>query len=243
MLDKGLVDRIYEAGALPELWPGVLQEITDLVGGLGTVLWTLRTSQWVATPAFDPMVAEFVEPGLAQGNARTGRLLAMRHQGFVTDQDIFPLHEIPNEPVYRDFFIPRGGGLGVATAIEAPSGDLMVLHSEKDYAEGPVSAETVMLLDGLRPHLARAALLSSRLELQRAEAAAAILDLVGLPAARHQVDIGTPDPAFRRLVPPVDVAHLVVVDHEIGAAIAALQNARIGEKLVLERFQFEGLGR
>jgi hypothetical protein len=65
--------------------------------------------------------------------------------------------------------------------------------------------------------------------------------LVGLPAARHQINVTVLDAALRHLVAAVDIAHLVVIDNEIGAAIAALQNPWIGEKPVLEGLEFEGV--
>ncbi|HET7714029.1 MAG TPA: helix-turn-helix transcriptional regulator [Bauldia sp.] len=109
--------------------------------------------------------------------------MAVNLPGFVTDQDIYALDEIPQESIYRDFFIPRGGGLGVATVIRAPSGDTMIFHVEKRYADGPVTPDKVAALDSLRPHFARAALLSARLQLERANGAVAALERVGLAAA------------------------------------------------------------
>jgi DNA-binding CsgD family transcriptional regulator len=87
------------------------------------------------------------------------------------------------KPVFRDFFRPRGYGGGVATAIFAPSGDTLVLHAECGIEQAPVDRETVLRLDRLRPHFARAALLSARLEMERVKAAAKALELIGLPAA------------------------------------------------------------
>lgn len=182
-MDEKLVDRIYEAGAVPELWQGVLDETTRLAEGMGAILWIPRAARWVSTAGIRSMMSDFDSTGLAYDNPRTNRLMAANHPGFVTDQDIFPLDQIPNEPIYRDFFIPRGGGFGVATIIPAPSGDVAVLHVEKPYADGPVTPDVVAQLDALRPHFARAALLSARLELKRVEAAARALEMVGLPAA------------------------------------------------------------
>jgi DNA-binding CsgD family transcriptional regulator len=182
-MPEGLIDRIYEAGAIPELWEGVLDEAARIAGGLGAVLWIPNASRWVDTIGIRSMMAAFESSGLAYDNPRTNRLVAANHPGFLTDQDIFPLAEIPHEPIYRDFFIPRGGGFGAATVIPAPSGDVMILHVEKPYADGPVGLEAVAALDALRPHFARAGLLSARLELERARGAVAALERIGLAAA------------------------------------------------------------
>ncbi len=182
-MDEKLVDRIYEAGAVPELWQGVLDETTRLAEGLGAVLWLPRASRWVSTAGIRSMMSDFEATGLAYDNPRTNRLMAANHPGFVTDQDVFALDQIPHEPIYRDFFMPRGGGFGVATIIPSPCGDVTILHVEKPYADGPVTPAKLAALDALRPDFARAALPSARLELQRVEAAARALEMVGLPAA------------------------------------------------------------
>ncbi len=78
---------------------------------------------------------------------------------------------------------PRGLGRGAATGIPFPSGDTLIFSIERAYARGPASRATLDRLDALRPHLARAALLAARLQLERARTAAAALAWLGLPAA------------------------------------------------------------
>jgi DNA-binding CsgD family transcriptional regulator len=183
-VNEKLVDRIYEAGAVPELWPAVLEDFGRLPGALGAVLIAVRGAdiRWISS---DIEFDEFVRDHYAfeGGQERTRRLLAAHHAGFVTDFDVFTVEEIEREPLFRDFMIPRGGGSGVATAIHSPSGDTFVVHAECPYAAGPIAGDIVAQLDALRPHFARAALLSARLELKRVEAAAWALEMVGLPAA------------------------------------------------------------
>ncbi len=50
-----------------------------------------------------------------------------------------------------------------------------------DYAAGPVEREVLDRLDALRPHLARATLLSGRLKLEHEADAAEALAAIGLP--------------------------------------------------------------
>lgn len=180
-----LTDRIYEAAALPELWQSVLADFAALAGAKDSVLIAARGttfSRWIVS---SPEFAELVQAHSEQfpTNERTRRLLAARHAGFITDTDVLTQAEIDVEPVFQEFLIPRGYGSGVATAIFAPSGDAFIVHAECEGVKGPVTRETVARLDRLRPHLARAALLSARFELERVTAAAKALELVGLPAA------------------------------------------------------------
>ena len=182
-MDEDIVDRIYEAGAMPELWMGVLEEVGRIAGAVGATLIVPGLGRWLATPGVAETVAELVGSGFIATNERTVGLVAKNHPGFVTDQDLFSLDAIADIPAYRDFFIPRGGGFGVATVISSPSGDTMIFHAERAFADGPVEAKAVRTLDALRPHLARASLFSTRIELQRATAAAAALEILGLPGA------------------------------------------------------------
>jgi DNA-binding CsgD family transcriptional regulator len=87
------------------------------------------------------------------------------------------------EPVFTDFLRPRGLGWGAATAIQVPNGDTLVFDVERLYATGHVEPATLARLNVLRPHLARAALVSARLAFERVSAVVSALDALGLPAA------------------------------------------------------------
>jgi DNA-binding CsgD family transcriptional regulator len=179
-----LLARVYEAGAVPDMWPDALSAISDLVGGQGAILLTAREgrAKWLASPGFSEDMEAYFN-GHHVDNERTRRLMALQHPGFVTDLDVFKPDEIEHQKVYQEFWFPRGYGWGVATVIPVPSGDTLIYHAERKRSDGPVPKELVDVLDRLRPHLARAALLSARLDLQRAQAMAQALAALGLPAA------------------------------------------------------------
>jgi DNA-binding CsgD family transcriptional regulator len=106
----------------------------------------------------------------------------VNHAGFVGDHDLFTPEEMDRDPAYA-YFRRHGFGWCAGTVIQAPSGDLMVFSWENAFRDGPFKPETIAALDPLRAHLARAALISGRLGLERARAAADALGLIGLPAA------------------------------------------------------------
>ena len=180
-----LIDRIYEAAALPELWRPVLIDLARLAGAREAVLIVstgTRFRDWVtSSPEFDALVLAHTER--FPDNVRTRRLLELRHPGFLSDLDVLAPEEIDTEPLYQDFLIPRGYGSGTATAVMVPSGDSVIVHCERSQAEGAFAFETLAALDDLRPHLARAALLSARLEMERIATTTRTLELLGLPAA------------------------------------------------------------
>lgn len=183
-MDEQFFDSLYEAAVVPELWQGVLREFQEITRGAGSVLVAVTPSsnRWISSsPEFDEVVATHFNR--FPNNERTRRLIERRHAGFLRDIDIFSGAEMAAEPVYREFLIPRGLGIGVATSIASPSGEAFILHAERKHNEGPVDDGTIARLDRMRPHLARAMLLSARLEFERVRGAAQALEAVGLPAA------------------------------------------------------------
>jgi DNA-binding CsgD family transcriptional regulator len=179
------IDRVYEAAAVSELWRGVLSDFARYADAKDAVLIAAHGDKFngwvVSSPEFEELV--LAHSVRFPTNIRTQRLMASRHSGFITDRDVLTEEEIQNEPVFQDFLVPRGYGNGVATTFKVPTGETAILHAERSRDDEPVSRAIVDRLDGLRPHFARAALLSTRLELERARAAAHMLDLLGLPGA------------------------------------------------------------
>jgi DNA-binding CsgD family transcriptional regulator len=183
--DEEFLDRVYEAGAVPEFWPKVLGLFAELSGSAGGVLIAMRGEQfrWLASEQMREEAAAYFSSHYPGHDQRTIRLSATEHTGFVRDLDVFSPEEWEADPVRRDFWAPRGFGWGIATSIVAPSGDQIIFHGERRAEHGPHDRATVARLDRLRPHLARAALLSNRVAFERVSAAVAVLEVVGIPAA------------------------------------------------------------
>jgi hypothetical protein len=110
------------------------------------------------------------------------RLFALRHAGFLTDLDLLTPDELDREPIYHDFWRPHGVGWAVGTAIPIPTGEKVFLIMPRRADRGPVERTVVQKLDELRPHIARSALMSARLHLERARMASETLAALGLPA-------------------------------------------------------------
>jgi DNA-binding CsgD family transcriptional regulator len=179
-----LTDRIYEASVLPECWPDVLGRVTGIVDGVGTLLIAARDTNFRITGS-SPEIVKLAQEYFIRfrdNNERTRRLLEMRRAGFVSDSDAFSPEELANEPIFRDFLTPRGLGRGIGTAIHLPEREILIFHTEGLYSPQPVDRASVQALDELRPHLARAALLSARLAFERARTAVDTLSSLGLGA-------------------------------------------------------------
>ena len=184
-MDVGLVDRIYECAALPQLWPDVLDELAQIAGARGGVLFaadlTADILRWTASPLSVDDMAAYAADGVLMRSLRLERLAGADHAGFVRDNDILSSDEMDRDPSYRDFLRPRGLGYAAASLIPLPTAEMLIFSVEREHARGPVEAAAVQRLDALRPHLARSALLSSRLRLEQAQSMTQALGLIGLP--------------------------------------------------------------
>ena len=93
------------------------------------------------------------------------------------------MEEVDASDFYTELLRLRGLGWCVGTSIRSPAGDTLVFSIEKAHEKGPVPRNVAEQLDELRPHLARASILSARLGLDRAKSTIATLEAIGLPAA------------------------------------------------------------
>ena len=185
-LNGDFLDLVYEAAFSPESWYPVLDGLARTAGGRGTVLLTAdpHDVRWISSRTIQAVVQAFFDEGWQHSNGRLSRLMAKNHPGFLREIDIYATpEELENDPNLRDFYHPRGMGYGAGTLVPVSTGDMLVFSIERDFDRGPVEAEVLPLLDQVRQHLARAALLSARLRLEQARAATETLGLIGLPAA------------------------------------------------------------
>ena len=98
------------------------------------------------------------------------------------EHDFWTADQLDDNPIYRDFFRPRGLGWSAGTGLQMPTGDRIVFSIEREHSRGPIERERVAALNELRSHLARSAFISARLGLQRAKGATEALTAMGLPA-------------------------------------------------------------
>lgn len=222
-----LTDLIYEAAILPELWPAVLDQLADIAGAQGTVLIAadLESHRWINSESLDQVMADFAAGGWSSAGQRTAKLLGARHAGFVREKDVYTQAELEQDVLIQQFLRPRGLGWGAATACPLTTGDTLIFSIERRYKDGPVPQSATAILDSLRPHLGRAALVSARLKLERARAAVGALEVMGLPAAVVSPDgrLQERNAGFAGLVPRVvrDQRERVTLAHPGADALMA----------------------
>ena len=182
-IDPLLIERIYEAAALPDRWPDVLQDIADRVYSRGAVIVTQECAgvSWVSSPRMERDIADYFAAGWRMEHI-AGGLMADLHPGFRTETDYLPVDRIHRLPVHAEFFDPRGYPAGAGTVVQGSKDDLLLCVLE-GFATHDAAAAAVPWLDGLRAPLARALSLSARLRTVKATSGVAALDVAGVSAA------------------------------------------------------------
>lgn len=230
-----LTDLIYEAALDPAGWQAVFEGLSAMTGSRGATLFSAGPGpvRWMVSPSLDEIFHQFVTTEAWEQNDRAPRGIAKQHAGFLGDQHLYTPEELARSRFHNEFLHTHGLGWCAGTLITPPSGDRLILTVERDRTAGPVPEEAIAKLDKLRPHLARAALLSARLRLERVAAAVAAMEMLGLPAAMlsttgRSLAMNTP---LAELVPGVlqDRRDRLVIsdrlaDLTLAAALLAMRN-------------------
>jgi DNA-binding CsgD family transcriptional regulator len=188
MFSETLTDNIYEAGIVPGKWQGVLDDLTRISDAYGAMMFLVRAGElrWLSSTAAERTVAEYVADGWPRIAGCGLRLFERQEAAWLGHVDLYTPEEIEGtnaDPVFTEFLRPRGLGRGAGTGIWVPTGDRIAVVVERRWERGIPEPELMTQLDGLRPHLARAAFLSARLALERLCTLTSALESVGLPTA------------------------------------------------------------
>ncbi|MBI1200668.1 MAG: helix-turn-helix transcriptional regulator [Phenylobacterium sp.] len=182
-MQSDLIDRIYECSVAPELWPTLLDDLADISEARGGLMFSANKSlAWTASDTIRDVFDDYVKDGWFGRCSRRMCLMQQKMPAFFVEHDFWDDEALKREPIYRDFFVPRGLGWSAGTGLIIPTGDNIVFSLEREFERGPFEKRYVEQLNGLRPHLARSALISSRMSLKRATGATEALTDLRLPA-------------------------------------------------------------
>jgi hypothetical protein len=112
LITEDLIDKVYEAAVIPQLWETVLDNVASRIGSFGGLLLLMANSQrtaWVGSSAMGPVYADFIEAGFAAKKTRARRAIAKNRAGFVRDNDLFTREEMDRDPAYA-YMRKRGIG-------------------------------------------------------------------------------------------------------------------------------------
>ncbi|MGE0237264.1 MAG: helix-turn-helix transcriptional regulator [Parvibaculaceae bacterium] len=181
-----LIDHIYEAAFVPELWPDALQILCDASNSASATLLALRDggeARFLATDYFrDTLAAYHAQGGLRQ-SAAISYCLTASCPSFVHEADFIPRDVLERDGERRQMMEAAGLAGQVGTIIPMPTGEFVTITFERWRDNDRPASAVLALLDGVRPHLARASLISVRLGLERAQTTVSALEAIGLPAA------------------------------------------------------------
>jgi len=166
-----LIGNIYEAGAFPDRWPQVLHKLGLAMGAAGgnLIRSTRNHVELHSSPGVAEVTREFAAQGWNDQNTRVSRLLARAdHPGFLTDSDLHTEEELAELPMYRQFLNPRGAAAGAATIVQGAHDDALIVALEA-FESHVASRQAVPTLNRMRPHMARAAVLSAEIQAARTD--------------------------------------------------------------------------
>lgn len=242
-----LIDRIYEAAFVPELWPNALDDVANASGSAsGSILVFSGLDvppRYKATQLTDAALHQFTSTELWRDSQRVPyafpEVANGQHSFFYYAQDLLSPDQLEKDTVGAN--LERLGlGEQITTTFAMPSSEIVTFTFERYIREGRHTPGQIDFLDQTRPHLARAGLMAARLGLERAQATVSALEAIGLPAAilssgGRVLASNGPFDAMERLFLPVAFGSVAVAD------IAA--NRMFQEIIAISRIGHEPLAR
>ncbi|CAN7166926.1 hypothetical protein LJR098_000201 [Rhizobium sp. LjRoot98] len=108
-----LIDRIYEAAVIPELWPDVCVSLAEEVSGFSACILTADTGgaiRWVCSPNIEEAMERYAGTDARPHNPRPERSMLLAPMAFARDVDIMTADEIADDAIYNTFLRPIGLG-------------------------------------------------------------------------------------------------------------------------------------
>ncbi len=180
-----LVDRIYEAAVIPELWRDTCIALAQEIDAYSAAILSVGTDssyRWISTPKVRDLFQQFAESDARFGNLRPVRALERSPGIFTRDSDVLTPEEMAADPVLQQLVYPNGMKWTAGCVILEPSGHSVIFDLMRRAGTEPFSNDDIARLNVLKPDLARAAFMTSRLAFREAASVTSALSMVGLPA-------------------------------------------------------------
>ncbi|TWF54707.1 DNA-binding CsgD family transcriptional regulator [Neorhizobium alkalisoli] len=218
-VDMTLADRLYEAALVPDLWTDTCERLAAEVGSSTAAIFTIDprgTHRFVATPNVADVYAQFAVSDLRFQNIRPVKAMERMPFAFCRDIDFLTPEELAEDVILKEFIEPAGMQWEAGYGFQEPTGHTIVIALMKAKGMEHFNQQDIDKLNLLKPDLARAAYMSSRLAFSEARSMTETLSMLGLPAAV----IG-------------DNGHAIAMNAEIEALAPRIRTGA-GDKLILE---------
>ncbi len=240
-MDHELIASIYEAAVVPELWKGhgLLDQLARRSQSHDGVLMGVSpdgVARWIGNDSAIPKMEIYIKEGWGAKNPyllSEERSRKFSEPRFLMDTDIMTYEEMMESEYYQGFMRPHGCFWHAGTGITSPSGDIIKISVHRSYEEGPLPGEVTTALTEIRPHLARAALLASRLKFEQIKSTVDAMEALGIwAAALKNGRLVVANRSFQSLIPNVmrDCRHRLVIDQKTAdARWASLLESRVSQ--------------
>jgi DNA-binding CsgD family transcriptional regulator len=187
---RSVVQRFFEAAALPELWPEALHDLALACGASGACALPVAGTTPLGVIA-SKEIAGFLQDGQRAGwfaperNTRMARSLALVRRGWrgiITEQDAFGA-DLARDAFQQEFIKPHGFSSYAGAIVAGAAGVVLPISIERRIAEGPFQRGEVALMTELFSHLRAAGEVAVRIGMASARQMADALSATGYPVA------------------------------------------------------------
>ena len=100
-MQTDLIDRIYECSFVPDLWPGVLDELAELTDARGGLLFSAadRVLNWTASPSLKDIFQSYVTDGWFRRCPRQVCLFSRSQPSFLVEHDFWTEEQLAATPI------------------------------------------------------------------------------------------------------------------------------------------------
>ena len=185
-----VLERFYEAAALPELWPKALHELAQLCGAEGAAAHSskgLKTFGTIGSEGVaelhDAFVRHWSAPELNSHRARGMALVRKGWRGALTEQNCFTPDELASDPFQQDFFICSGFSSFAGVILGQNAGSTLSVSIIRSIGQGAYSRREISFINKLSRHLRAASSLALNLGMEATQRLSDAFALTGKPVA------------------------------------------------------------
>jgi DNA-binding CsgD family transcriptional regulator/PAS domain-containing protein len=186
-----VVQRFFEAAAVPEHWPQALHELAVACGAGGAVAMPVSNLDALG-PVVSGDIAGIVQEGARDGwfapgrNTRMVRSMALVGRGWrgvVTENDAFSPEDLARDPFHQEYIRPHGFFSYAGAIIAEAPGLALPISIERRIAQGAFQRDEITLMNRLFAHLRGAGELAVRVGLAATRRTAEAFAAIGHPVA------------------------------------------------------------